>query len=232
MRYTGRLTTTLIAIFVFVICLSASHSYMPIQLKYLLLGVAILSFSIAWYLGYHYDKTKYVSEQDKLTCALNRSYIDQVFPKLIARMKRKRSVCSITILDLDDLKTINDTEGHQKGDDLLKRVSHLIRSNIRQSDIFARWGGDEFIIIAPFTSSDQMDTMIDNIMHIQFANKIYFSYGVSCYPEDAQDLDELVNKADERMYLMKGNKKVGKNFNNHSEDSPYFNSSFTSEFLP
>jgi diguanylate cyclase (GGDEF)-like protein len=125
----------------------------------------------------------------------------------MAKMERKEHEMSITILDLDDLKTINDTEGHQKGDDLLKGLSHLIQSNIRESDIFVRWGWDEFIIIAPFTSYDQTEIMMDNIMHIQHPDKIHFSFGISCYPHDAKDLNELMKKADERLYEMKESKK-------------------------
>lgn len=218
MRYTGRLTTILITLLTFVMWLTASNLYLPMRLIYWHFGIAFLSSLLAWYLGFYYDKTKFLSVQDKLTSAYNRSYIYEIFPKLIAQMERKRSVLSITILDLDNLKTINDTEGHQEGDDFLKRLSFLIKSNIRQSDIFARWGGDEFIIVAPFTSYDQMETMIDNIMHIQNPNKIHFSFGTACYPNDASTLNELIEEADKRLYQMKENKNAGKTFMNHSDD--------------
>jgi diguanylate cyclase (GGDEF)-like protein/PAS domain S-box-containing protein len=211
MRYTGRFTNTLITIFIFVIFLTMSYPYLLMRLIYWHLGIAFLLSLPAWYLGFYYDKTKFLSMRDELTNIYNRSYIYKVLPKLIARMKRKKYEMSITILDLDDLKTINDTEGHHKGDDLLKRISQLIQSNIRESDIFARWGGDEFIIVSPFTSYGQMNTMVDNIMHIQNPEKIHFSFGISCYPNDALDFNELLKIADERLYKMKESKKEVEN---------------------
>jgi diguanylate cyclase (GGDEF)-like protein/PAS domain S-box-containing protein len=218
MRYTGRMTATLITILIFVVWFTVSYQFLPMRLIYWYLGGVFLSSLLAWYLGFYYDKIKFLSVQDKLTSAYNRSYIYEIFPKLIAQMERKHSVFSITILDLDDLKTINDTEGHQKGDDLLIRLSHLIRSNIRQSDIFARWGGDEFIIVAPFTSSNQTKIMIENILHIQHTNKLHFSFGIAYFPIDASDLNGLIEKADKRLYQMKENKKVRENFKNHSDN--------------
>jgi diguanylate cyclase (GGDEF)-like protein len=206
MRYTGRMTTTLITIFICVVWLLVSYLYLSMWLIYLHLGITFLLSMLAWALGYNYDKIKLLSVQDKLTSAYNRNYIYEVFPKLINQMERKNSELSITILDLDDLKTINDTEGHQKGDDLLKRLSLLIRSNIQQSDVFARWGGDEFIIVAPYTSSEQMETMIQNTLNSQITDKIHFSYGISCYPNDAQNLNGLLIKADECLYQMKESK--------------------------
>lgn len=208
MRYTGRLASTLVFILIFVMFLTIIFSYLPIDLIYWHLGIVfLLSLLLAWYLGFYYDKTKFKSLQDNLTSTYNRSYLYEVFPKLITQMEREKSEMSIMILDLDDLKNINDTEGHQKGDELLKRLSHLIQSNIRECDIFVRWGGDEFIIVAPFMNYDQMETMIDKIINIQRLDRIHFSFGISCYPNDAQDLNELIKKADERLYQMKESKK-------------------------
>ncbi len=203
----GRITTTIIFFITGGVWLVLSFIYLPTWLIYLQLLCTILLCFLGWFLGNKYDKFKFLSVHDALTNAYNHNYIYEVFPKLISTVKKDQSVLSVMLIDLDDLKKINDSDGHQKGDDLLKQFSNLILCNIRQSDVFVRWGGDEFVIIAPFMNAEKMNRMIERIYTLQQSIQMHFSYGISCYPDDGRELDELIIVADERLYQMKKNKR-------------------------
>lgn len=93
-----------------------------------------------------YDKAKYFSEKDTLTGVYNRRFVEAIFPKLLAQVERKNEQLSLSIVDCNDFKPINDTYGHKIGDEVLITLSSLLAGEIRKSDIVARWGGDEFLI--------------------------------------------------------------------------------------
>lgn len=90
---------------------------------------------------------KALSETDELTKAHNRRFFDEILDALVETYKNKTAPFSLIIFDIDDFKKINDTYGHDAGDFILKRISELVRANIRQEDIFCRIGGEEFVVI-------------------------------------------------------------------------------------
>ncbi len=96
---------------------------------------------------------------DKLTQAYNRHTWDAVFDLKMHHAKRYGTSLTVMIIDLDEFKRINDTRGHQEGDRILRKTAQTIRECLRASDIFARWGGDEFIILLDGCSLDQAGTM-------------------------------------------------------------------------
>jgi diguanylate cyclase (GGDEF)-like protein len=138
---------------------------------------------------------------------LNRSGLAEALSREpVAAPRRFAVLC----LDLDGFKNVNDTFGHQAGDDLLRAVAARLKSCIRATDILARLGGDEFVIIAPGLSpADSQrfaNSIIERIVHqpcvigAASAVPIGISIGVACAPEDGVDIDELRGKADAALY--------------------------------
>lgn len=99
---------------------------------------------------------------DALTKAYNRTYFLEEIETLLAH-KNKKNGFSVLLLDLDKFKEINDTFGHQKGDQVLQEFAQVIRNNLGSKDIFARLGGDEFAIILPAASEKEAQYVADNI---------------------------------------------------------------------
>ncbi|KAB3535785.1 sensor domain-containing diguanylate cyclase [Alkaliphilus pronyensis] len=159
-----------------------------------------------------FEKMLYLSQYDKLTNVLNRGYFEELFHKTIKKAQRYNEKFALVIFDLDNLKTTNDTYGHQVGDKLIQSFAHVVKSKIRQSDLFARYGGDEFIAVFFEIQQYELDNKIDEIVQELAKNplivkdtKLYieFSYGVALYPKDAKEMNRLTKLADDRMYQHK-----------------------------
>lgn len=154
-----------------------------------------------------------LSITDPLTGLYNRRFILEFLQKEIERAKRKASPLSVVLADLDHFKEINDTYGHQVGDLCLKTFAEVLKSNVRQSDVVGRWGGEEFILILPDTGRSQAVEIAERIrralkgkvVYTEDARPVHFtsSFGISVYPEDGEDLDTLIKVADDKLYLAK-----------------------------
>lgn len=121
---------------------------------YIYVGLSTaLAFTLFGYiLGRQADRLAELSETDPLTGLSNaRGLFDRLDAEL-ARSRRYREPLALLTVDLDGLKSINDRYGHRAGDDAIRRVADVIRSELRESDVGARWGGDEFAVLAPSTS--------------------------------------------------------------------------------
>lgn len=144
----------------------------------------------------------YNATHDGLTNIYNRAYFEQS----INNLKTSRCINSVAtvMFDADGLKTINDIEGHKAGDDLLKKIAHIINTKVRSDDIFARIGGDEFALLLPNISDiNQINILINRI---QFAlGKISLSVGfdVAIRQLDSFDIEKSLEIADHHMYEMK-----------------------------
>jgi diguanylate cyclase (GGDEF)-like protein len=134
--------------------------------------------------------------------------------KLAIRYARKFVVC---MLDADGLKKINDHFGHQAGTELIRQVASIITANIRTSDICARYGGDEFVIMFNETTKREVTTAVERIISDMAAATFPFegnvllstlSAGLAGYPEDGPDVKTVIAKADQALYL---SKRTGKN---------------------
>ncbi|MFK5976024.1 MAG: diguanylate cyclase [Sulfurovum sp.] len=147
---------------------------------------------------------------DKLTQVYNRRYFEKEFGKEISIHKLNQIPMSMMIIDIDKFKKINDTYGHQVGDDILKELAKLIELKIRKSDIFTRWGGEEFAMILADTSLEECRKVAENIRIMVEQNifvqniKITCSFGVAQL--DTVDTEgTLLKRADDALYRAKEN---------------------------
>ncbi|WP_081979036.1 GGDEF domain-containing protein [Heyndrickxia ginsengihumi] len=155
------------------------------------------------------------SEKDFLTSLYNRRFVDNFVPKILKKASSKTKKVSLLVIDVNHFKKLNDTFGHYKGDMALKKIAECLKKNIRSSDIVARWGGDEFLIIAPDMDkisaeafSKEIERTFFNEMGEEFKNIIDLSIGQATFPDDAQTFDELLSLADNNMYTVKYRKRL------------------------
>ncbi|MDI9479187.1 MAG: GGDEF domain-containing protein [Bacillota bacterium] len=109
---------------------------------------------------------------------------------------------SIIMIDLDDFKRLNDDHGHLEGDRVLREIADTIKANVRDSDLVARYGGDEFAIILPGMGYERCRSVVDRLSKsiVELGYFDHVSIGAALYPEEATTAEELVNLADTRMY--------------------------------
>jgi len=156
------------------------------------------------------EKILYLSRHDSMTGIYNRCYFEEILMRIFQQYKASCSVFSVAILDINELKIINDTYGHEAGDLLLKSFVRGVKEILTKDDIFARYGGDEFAIIFTDKCKAQAEKLIKNIQctfsEIPFiycgreATTIRFGCGISEFPKEASELGELVKLADASMY--------------------------------
>ncbi len=151
------------------------------------------------------------SRTDPLTKAFNYRYLEDwlhsEFPKVVGEGKP----CSFIFIDLDGLKHINDTSGHEAGDAILVNVTQALFSTAREQDVIIRYGGDEFIIICPSTDHETAAMLGQRLIGIfsspicyqNAAFKIGLSVGIAAYPEDSDIGRDLIRLADWAMYHAK-----------------------------
>jgi diguanylate cyclase (GGDEF)-like protein/PAS domain S-box-containing protein len=150
---------------------------------------------------------------DSLTKLFNRRKMEETLSLEIERYKRCSAPLSIVMFDIDDFKQINDTFGHQVGDITLKQLSVLLKNTIRKIDFAARWGGEEFIVLAPQTDMQGVLALAENlrktIENSEFActKKVTCSFGATEFTDD-DTVDSLLKRVDDALYL---SKKDGKN---------------------
>jgi diguanylate cyclase (GGDEF)-like protein len=159
---------------------------------------------------------RHLSRTDSLTGLYNHRTFYERFDEELKRATRYGTPLSIVLIDLDDFKTVNDTDGHQFGDSLLVHCAELMRHELRQTDIICRYGGDEFGVIMPETAGKAARSMMSRLSDafIKLGERegapaaFGMSFGLSAHPEDEGMLTQLVKVADERLLL---NKRVKKN---------------------
>ncbi len=162
------------------------------------------------------DFYKRLSQLDGLTDVYNRRAFDELLTAEMSRSERFRRPLSLLMVDLDHLKVINDGFGHQAGDDVLKEVAWALKRSVRNCDIVARYGGDEFAIILVETGrTDAMATAnrLNRLLRAPRPERVggdagaehpmTISIGVASYPTDATARDELVRRADRALYEAK-----------------------------
>ncbi len=148
------------------------------------------------------DDLKYFGFHDYLTGLYNRDYLEEE----IKRLDNKRSLpLSIIIGDVNGLKLINDTFGHNKGDQLLKNIARVLDRTSRHTDILGRWGGDEFLIVLPHTSKQDAKSLVHRIKN-NLKIKDYegiplsVSFGQAIKIKKSEDIKDIINEADRLMY--------------------------------
>jgi len=157
------------------------------------------------------------ANQDALTHLPNRRFFVQWLGFNLAQAKRDGGDLALMFIDLDGFKAVNDRYGHDAGDALLVRIARRFRATLRESDLLARVGGDEFALIAPNAKDGrelgQLAQRLLNALSDASAPKLAgepvgASIGIAFYPDDAEDLQGLVAAADAAMYAAK---RAGKN---------------------
>ncbi len=150
------------------------------------------------------------STTDTLTHIANRLHFDVLFEHAVHISQRDKSPLSVVFFDIDHFKKVNDIYGHLAGDEVLKRVANIAKNSLRKSDVIARWGGEEFIILLPDTPVKSAVEVAENlrlsIAHENFdvIGHLTCSFGVSYLYEDETE-DTLLNRVDELLYNAKEN---------------------------
>lgn len=159
------------------------------------------------------ERIKQQAVTDSLTGLYNHMEFQKQLTKDICRSRRFKNELSLLILDLDHFKLVNDTYGHQVGDAVLREIAHLMGSHLRAFDKVFRYGGEEFAIILPQTSTHDARLTAERIRH-SIAQRSYgtdaghgievtISIGVATFPHDAQGRKELIGTADQALFAAK-----------------------------
>lgn len=154
--------------------------------------------------------------RDELTGVYNRRYLNLILERELARTRRYGDNLSILIIDLDNFKEINDTYGHLEGDRILIKFAWVLKESVRDADVIIRYGGDEFVIVAPSTGYSGAYTLakriLTNISQINTpAGRLSASVGIATYPDHGTDFESLFEYADRCLYDAKhsGKGKIG-----------------------
>jgi diguanylate cyclase (GGDEF)-like protein len=149
-----------------------------------------------------------LARTDALTGVANARYFFELARREQRRARRYRTPITIAYFDLDGFKQINDTRGHDAGDQVLTRVADALAQSVREIDVVARLGGDEFVILLPQADAEGARIVLDR-MHTELARvreagwPIAWSIGVATFATPPEDVEELVRAADRLMYSVK-----------------------------
>ncbi len=147
---------------------------------------------------------------DRLTGLFNRRKLDEVLEAEIARSQRYGNALGIIILDIDHFKNVNDTFGHQVGDQVLQLFAGQLSKSVRKVDVLGRWGGEEFLIICPETSRNGLLNLAEMLRRkvqeeaVPEVGPQTASFGLALFEEN-DTVAALVNKADKALYQAKEN---------------------------
>jgi len=163
------------------------------------------------------EQVQKLAIMDPLTDIYNRRIFFDVANREIVRSIRYHNPFSVVMIDLDHLKQVNDTYGHPAGDAVLKEAVKVIKANLREIDTFARYGGDEFIVLLPETGQVGGQKVADRIMAAgdstlytfkDFEIPVAFSAGVAEFEFDVDhDIDDVIGRADKELYVTKYRRK-------------------------
>lgn len=188
------------------------------EFYYFNIKVSKIAFSTQYLILFHNitkiigEKNRVVklAEHDALTGIYNRVKLNSIFPNLIFNANKYDKNFSIILFDIDHFKSINDIYGHNVGDSVLVELTHLIKNLLRESDIFVRWGGEEFIVVLPITSLSDASKLAShlrkNLEEHPFlqVGEVTCSFGVTDFKVgDTQII--LLERADEALYTAKNN---------------------------
>jgi diguanylate cyclase (GGDEF)-like protein len=204
-------------LFVFLLCMAYDqHEYMVMEGQ-TLFSIAVIS-SLLIGLAHKEKNVLYVqSMYDELTHLPNMRLLKDISHSMMARANRNDMSGAFLFVDIDGFKAINDRFGHQAGDELLQKIANRLKNCLRESDIVARVGGDEFVIhLGDLKSADGAETValnvIDNVSRPFYDStitaRVGASIGIALYPQHGTTMKTVMSKADKAMYAAK---RSGKN---------------------
>jgi diguanylate cyclase (GGDEF)-like protein len=173
-----------------------------------------------------FEQTEHESQTDPLTGMPNRRSLDRQFEAGLTRAARLGGTGTVIVLDLDRLKEINDTYGHEAGDRALRAVGDVLRGTVRQHDFCARFAGDEFIVVLWDCKSEHESRRVADLQRAVAAHpfeprpgvrlSLSISAGAARFPEDGNSFEELLAAADERMYRDKAGRRSRNSAGRHA----------------
>ncbi|UCG29284.1 MAG: sensor domain-containing diguanylate cyclase [candidate division WOR-3 bacterium] len=178
-----------------------------------LLGIVSTMTAVALNNTRSFESITFSASTDPLTKLFNIGYFKDRLEEELNRARRFQHSVTITIIDLDKFKDFNDSLGHQAGDQLLIKLAEIFKEHFEDTDIIARYGGDEFIVMCPEIKKQDTARIVGNLLHDlemydfahgPFSNKVTFSAGVASFPDDGNSVPELIKSADEALYEAKG----------------------------
>ncbi|CAG37038.1 sensor domain-containing diguanylate cyclase [Desulfotalea psychrophila] len=158
------------------------------------------------------EQLKLAASHDSMTGAKNRAELERLMDLEIEQSARKKTACTFLMIDIDYFKKINDSYGHLVGDQVLKEMSHYIRSTLRKSDIFGRYGGEEFVIILPqedlqhsrkIAERLRLGIKENSLQNNTLKKAMTVSIGLASYPEHGRTSKDILLQADEALYIAK-----------------------------
>lgn len=193
----------------------------------LLYGLATLSWGwalaaviigvLGWIVGGYVRQLRRLAERDELTGISNRRPFLQLLDREWALAVKEQKPLALIFLDIDDFGAVNKRFGHLTGDEVLKMLTRQIRQNIRKSDLLARWGGEEFVVLLPGTDAVRALEIAERIRVVieqgvirdrDWAISVTISTGVSTYPGRANSSGALLGQAIEAQTVAKLKKNV------------------------
>jgi diguanylate cyclase (GGDEF)-like protein/PAS domain S-box-containing protein len=154
------------------------------------------------------QKLKFISEHDTLTKAYNRRSFESKLAQMLEDALKHDRTFGVVMFDIDHFKKVNDTYGHQVGDDVLVQVSRIVKDTLREEDFFARWGGEEFMLILKNSKIEELTFVVAKIQeHLKSADftpvpRITSSFGITLYrSEDTKE--SILKRVDEALYRAK-----------------------------
>ncbi len=163
-----------------------------------------------------YNEVKSLAIRDGLTGLFNRRHFEDILKSEVLRSNRHKHPVSLIFLDVDYFKHYNDTHGHPMGDAVLKNIARILQSRVRATDYVFRYGGEEFIIVLPYTTKQAAKNLAEDIrvsiasypfVHgdQQPGGGLTISFGISESPEDGMDAETILQRADDALYRAKEN---------------------------
>lgn len=184
----------------------------PLVLLFTICCVAFLGTMLSRETELAQKKTRILSQTDYLTGLWNMRMFTSLLVNELSRSVRFKRNFSVMMLDVDNLKPVNDTYGHESGSNLIKLIGDTIKKTLRDYDIVGRFGGDEFMVLLPNTMPDQAMATAERIRKAVYSAELIVpdgsvsvstSIGIALYPDHGAEAEELINKADRALYVSK-----------------------------
>ena len=158
----------------------------------------------------YFEQVRQLAYRDGLTGVFNRRYFETRILEEIARAHRYENEVSVLMIDIDSFKQLNDEFGHLLGDEVLRRTSSMFTQHLRKSDIVCRYGGDEFAVLLPETTSEVAESVAEKLRRLcevhdftGVPRPVTLSIGVASLPANGRNRDQLIKSADQALYSAK-----------------------------